>query len=88
MEQDLSFLEAPDCIKQMLNQLQTVKMTVNGLMAELLLIKNILACSPSLEKILVQYNGSVDERKGFGISIELMRFRRASTKAEIVYMKS
>ncbi|GFZ18382.1 hypothetical protein Acr_27g0001210 [Actinidia rufa] len=88
MEQDLSFLEAPDCIKRMLNQLQTVKMTVNGLMAELLLIKNILACSPSLEKILVQYNGSVDARMGFGISIELMRFRRASTQAEIVYMKS
>ncbi|THF95201.1 hypothetical protein TEA_023650 [Camellia sinensis var. sinensis] len=89
MESDLSYLEAPGCMDLMLNQLQTVNITsINGLRSELLFIKCVLASSPLLEKVIVQYDETVvDAKEGFRISTELMRFGRASPKAELVYVK-
>ncbi|CAL5388638.1 unnamed protein product [Camellia sinensis] len=89
MESDLSYLEAPGCMDLMLNQLQTVNITsINGLRSELLFIKCVLESSPLLEKVIVQYDETVvDAKEGFRISTELMRFGRASPKAELVYVK-
>ncbi|XP_028065111.1 F-box/FBD/LRR-repeat protein At1g13570-like isoform X2 [Camellia sinensis] len=89
VEPDPSYLEAPGFMYQMLNQLRTVKITsITGLRAELLFIKCILTCSPFLETMHVQYHQIVDAHEGFRISTELMRFRRASPRAEIIYVKS
>ncbi|THG16439.1 hypothetical protein TEA_021694 [Camellia sinensis var. sinensis] len=89
VEPNPSYLEAPGFIFQMLNQLRTVKITsITGLRAELLFIKCILACSPFLETMHVQYHQIVDAHEGFRISTELMRFSRASPRAEIIYVKS
>ncbi|KAL7247376.1 hypothetical protein ACSBR2_002317 [Camellia fascicularis] len=89
MEPDLSYLEAPGCMDHMLNRLQTVNITwIIGLRSELLFIKCVLASSPLLEKVIVQYDETVvDAKEGFRISTELMRFGRASPKAELVYVK-
>ncbi|KAK2983921.1 hypothetical protein RJ640_017842 [Escallonia rubra] len=73
-----------------ISQLRTAKFTsFEGLTTELELIKYILACSPSLEKVYVEREKVADARAGlmtgFMISKELMRFHRASPKAEVVY---
>ncbi|XP_028101681.1 uncharacterized protein LOC114300996 [Camellia sinensis] len=82
------YLEALGCMYQLLNQLRTVKITsIKGLRTELLFIKCILACSPVLETICVQYHEIVDAHEGFRISTEMMRFSWASPRAEIVYVK-
>ncbi|GMP83042.1 hypothetical protein CsSME_00037112 [Camellia sinensis var. sinensis] len=89
VEPNPSYLGAPGFIFQMLNQLRNVKITsITGLRAELLFIKCILACSPFLETMHVQYHQIVDAHEGFRISTELMRFSRASPRAEIIYVKS
>ncbi|KAK2983919.1 hypothetical protein RJ640_017840 [Escallonia rubra] len=73
-----------------MGQLRTVKFTaVEGLTTELKFIKYILACSPLLEKVYVEREEVADASAGlmtgFMISKELMRFRRASPKAEVMY---
>ncbi|XAR65349.1 hypothetical protein NMG60_11009443 [Bertholletia excelsa] len=86
---ELSFLEAPNCTVGILNQLRTVKVSwINGLRAELLFIKCILACSPLLEKMYVQCNAKVEATMALQIATELMRFIRASSRAEIIYLRS
>ncbi|KAA8529277.1 hypothetical protein F0562_033924 [Nyssa sinensis] len=89
MEPILNYLEAPDCMDQTLDHLQTVQIgSMKGLKAELFFIKLILAHSPLLEMMFVEYSGEIDTNEGFRISRELMRFSRASPKAEIIYLDS
>ncbi|KAK2983920.1 hypothetical protein RJ640_017841 [Escallonia rubra] len=82
-----SYLEAPDCLDQTLDKLQTVNMKFMGSRAELLLIKLLLAHSPWLEKVSIEQSGVVDAYQGFKVSRELMRFSRASPRAEIIFLE-
>ncbi|KAK2972619.1 hypothetical protein RJ640_008115, partial [Escallonia rubra] len=86
MESVVSYLEAPDCLDQTLDKLRTVNMKFMGSRAELLLIKLLLAHSPSLEKVSIEQSGVVDAYQGFKVSRELMRFSRASPRAEIIFL--
>ncbi|KAK3031796.1 hypothetical protein RJ639_036948, partial [Escallonia herrerae] len=87
MESVVSYLEAPDCLDQTLDKLRTVNMKFMGSRAELLLIKLLLAHSPSLEKVSIEQSGVVDAYEGFKVSRELMRFSRASPRAEIIFLE-
>ncbi|KAK3015419.1 hypothetical protein RJ639_007491 [Escallonia herrerae] len=60
MESVVSYLEAPDCLDQTVDKLQTVDMKFMGSRAELLLIKLLLAHSPSLKKVTIEQGGVID----------------------------
>ncbi|KAK2983918.1 hypothetical protein RJ640_017839 [Escallonia rubra] len=87
MESVVSYLEAPDCLDQTLDKLQTVNMKFMGSGAELLLIKLLLAHSPSLKKVTIEQGGVIDAYQGFKVSRELMRFSRALPRAEIISLE-
>uniref|UniRef100_A0A5B7AK66 F-box domain-containing protein n=1 Tax=Davidia involucrata TaxID=16924 RepID=A0A5B7AK66_DAVIN len=78
----LNFLEE-DC---RLNRLQVVKFrSIIGLESELELIKSLLACSPLLERMFIGCHAELDANAMLMMSKELLRFRRASPKAEIIF---
>ncbi|KAK3031793.1 hypothetical protein RJ639_036945 [Escallonia herrerae] len=73
-----------------LSNLQTVKYrSIHGLRAEMKLIKFLLACSPSLEKMSIERKEVPDALSGllFGYNLlkRLLMFHRASPKAEITF---
>ncbi|XP_022028313.1 uncharacterized protein LOC110929463 [Helianthus annuus] len=87
VEATLNYLESPDCLDQTLNRLRTVELShLQGSKPELLFIKLLLAHSPSLEKFTIQANGALDGNKRFKIAKDVMRFPRASSKAEMFYL--
>ncbi|KAM0052491.1 putative F-box domain, FBD domain, F-box-like domain superfamily protein [Helianthus debilis subsp. tardiflorus] len=80
-------LESPDCLDQTLNRLRTVELSpLQGSKPELLFLKLLLAHSPSLEKFTIQSDGTLDANKWFNIAKDVMRFPRASSKAELIYL--
>ncbi|XP_023731484.2 F-box/FBD/LRR-repeat protein At1g13570 [Lactuca sativa] len=82
-------LEAANCLDCTLEQLQTVEITyVEGSKPELLFIKLLLAHCPSLQKFTITTSGDLDAKKILDISKDVMRFPRASPKAEVVYLNS
>ncbi|WCJ34727.1 F-box/RNI-like superfamily protein [Euphorbia peplus] len=84
MEAVLEHLKWQDFSDCSLNKLKTVKMEeISGVDPELELMKFLLANSSNLEKFEILPTKDTD--KGFKILKELIRFRRASAKAEIIY---
>ncbi|KAA8532815.1 hypothetical protein F0562_033068 [Nyssa sinensis] len=78
----LNFLEE-DCT---LSQLQVVNISsVIGLPSELEFIKCLLACSPLLETMFIGCCAELDAIATLIMSKDLLRFRRASPKAEIIF---
>ncbi|KAJ9559128.1 hypothetical protein OSB04_013742 [Centaurea solstitialis] len=80
-------LESPDCLDQTLNHLLNVEIKiVEGSRLELLFIKLLLAHSPSLIKMTIQPIGTTYASKMLNIAKDVMRFPRASPKAELIYL--
>ncbi|KAJ0493739.1 putative F-box domain, FBD domain, leucine-rich repeat domain superfamily [Helianthus annuus] len=80
-------LESPDCLDQTLDRLRTVDLSpFQGSKSQLLYVKMLLAHSPSLEKFTIQADGALNGNKRFDIAKDLMRFPRASAKAEMIYL--
>ncbi|KAJ0792902.1 putative FBD domain, leucine-rich repeat domain superfamily [Helianthus annuus] len=87
VEATSNHLESPNCLDQTLNRLRSVQLShLQGSKPELLFIKLLLAHSPSLEKFTIQSDGTLDANKRFNIAKDVMRFPRASSKAELIYM--
>ncbi|XP_022028307.1 F-box/FBD/LRR-repeat protein At1g13570 [Helianthus annuus] len=87
VEATSNHLESPNCLDQTLNRLRTVQLShLQGSKPELLFIKLLLAHSPSLEKFTIQSDGTWDANKRFNITKDVMRFPRASSKAELIYL--
>nr|XP_027062699.1 F-box/FBD/LRR-repeat protein At1g13570-like [Coffea arabica] len=85
-EKTLQHLKEPGLMKESLNGLKTVIIrNFKGSTAELLLVKLLLACSPSLERMCIQENQGLDPIERLNISKELMQFSRASPKAEMFF---
>ncbi|KAA8529279.1 hypothetical protein F0562_033922 [Nyssa sinensis] len=83
MDPVLNFMEKHDCADDTLNKLREVKMQgVRGWKAELEFIKYILACSPKLELLNIVRCKDIDANAESRMSRELMRYPRASPKAE------
>ncbi|RWR79743.1 F-box/FBD/LRR-repeat protein isoform X1 [Cinnamomum micranthum f. kanehirae] len=75
--------EQPDCL---LDQLKVVKMVgIFGGLSDLGFVKFILANAPKLETLSFKINERVDSRRP-SIFEELLRYRRASPNAQIIYM--
>ncbi|KAJ0809806.1 putative F-box domain, FBD domain, leucine-rich repeat domain superfamily [Helianthus annuus] len=82
-----SHLESPGCLDQTLSRLRIVELSpLQGSRPQLLFVKLLLAQSPSLEKFTIQSNGTLDPYKRFNIAKDVMRFPRASPKAEMIYL--
>ncbi|KAJ9558616.1 hypothetical protein OSB04_013230 [Centaurea solstitialis] len=80
-------LESPDCLDQTLNHLLDVDIeSVDGSRPELLFIKLLLAHSPSLNEMTIRPIGTIDASKRLNIAKDIMRFRRASPKSELIYL--
>ncbi|KAM7519212.1 hypothetical protein LguiB_018174 [Lonicera macranthoides] len=85
-EKVVNYMEAQG-LEMGLNQLQTVRLgSFSGLKAEVLFAKLLLSQSPSLKRMEIENRSGIDAKEGLRISTELMRFPRASNKAEIVYL--
>ena len=81
------FLQAQDFSNLPLNRLRKVEMhLLTGAEPEMQFVKLLLACSPALEKmkiVLKEDNPSTEE---LGILKKLIRFPRASPKAELILL--
>ncbi|KAK1358084.1 hypothetical protein POM88_051340 [Heracleum sosnowskyi] len=84
------YLESPDCADVTLNQLREVSMrNILGSRAELLLIKLLLASSPSLRRMELKYNTKVDDSREFvRIKEELLQFPRKSPEVQISWRRT
>ncbi|CAH1441170.1 unnamed protein product [Lactuca virosa] len=79
-------LESPNCLDCRLHRLQTVKIEcLEGSKPELLFIKLLLAHSPSLQKFTITTSRALNAKKIIDICKDVMRFPRASRKAEVIY---
>lgn len=82
---DLDFWENECPSGSMLNQLKVVKLTeMSGVPHEMEFIKFLLGCSPVLE-IMSIIPCVYDMENQWKMLIELVKFRRASTRAEIIF---
>ncbi|XP_071904408.1 F-box/FBD/LRR-repeat protein At1g13570-like isoform X1 [Coffea arabica] len=85
-EKTVSYLKEPGLMKQSFKGLQTVIMQMfKGSTSELLLVKLLLACSPSLERMCIEENQDLDPIDRLNTSKELLRFSRASPKVEVIF---
>ncbi|XP_071721265.1 F-box/FBD/LRR-repeat protein At1g13570-like [Rutidosis leptorrhynchoides] len=84
----LSYLEASDCLDQTLNRLRTINMMhVERSRPLMLFVKVLLAHSPNLENISIRPNATIDANEKYNFAKEdVMRFPRASTKAELLFL--
>ncbi|XP_071718594.1 uncharacterized protein [Rutidosis leptorrhynchoides] len=83
----IAYLEASDCLDQTLNCLKIINiMDVERSRSLLLFIKLLLEHSPTLEKISIRPRATVDVQERYNFSKDVMRFPRASSKAELHYL--
>lgn len=82
----VNYLEEQNITNQRMEQLRVVKMKYfRASKAEVLFTKLLLRSAPSLEQMLVEEDDNLDPIERLRISKELMRLRRASTNAEIIF---
>ncbi|KAM7465945.1 hypothetical protein LguiB_013507 [Lonicera macranthoides] len=88
MQQVLNYVEASGHFDMaVLEKLQTVKLKSCISKAALQFAKLLLSHSPSLEQMTIDNRSqSINANEQLRISTELMRFPRASTKAELIYL--
>ncbi|KAJ9558782.1 hypothetical protein OSB04_013396 [Centaurea solstitialis] len=80
-------LESMDCLDKTLNRLQTVEIiSLEGSRPTLLFIKLLLAHSPTLVKLTIEPSGTTDAHQRINIAMDVIRFPRASTKAELIFL--
>lgn len=88
MDSELNFGDEVDYTDLKLEKLHTVEFVfIKALRAELVFIEFLLACCPSLERMLLRLNTHFDANEGFRISKELMGFPRVSPKAKIILLE-
>ncbi|KAM7465951.1 hypothetical protein LguiB_013513 [Lonicera macranthoides] len=87
IQQVLNYMEASSNFDmEELGELQTVKLKSCISKAALQFANLLLSCSPSLERMITDNRSqSINANEQLRISTELMRFPRASTKAELIY---
>ncbi|NP_001390412.1 F-box/FBD/LRR-repeat protein At1g13570 [Solanum lycopersicum] len=80
----LKYLDTPSCLEQPLDKLEHVAINCfSSSKAELLFVKLLLSRSPSLLKMCIDQLADID----IDIALELMRFPRASPRAELFYSR-
>lgn len=87
VESTSNYLCTLDSLNQTLKQLRTIEiLDVEGLRPEMLFIKLLLTHSSSLEKMTIRPSADADTHKRLNIAMDVMRFPRASPKAEMLYL--
>ncbi|KAK1413467.1 hypothetical protein QVD17_35240 [Tagetes erecta] len=78
-------LESPNCFNKKLDRLEWVKLScIQGTRPQLLFIKLLLACSPSLELLIIKPNGTLDVIRRLNILKDVRQFPKASSKANMI----
>ncbi|KAE9454319.1 hypothetical protein C3L33_13775, partial [Rhododendron williamsianum] len=81
----IEFLQAQDFSEFSLNQLREVEIRhFSGAEPEIHFVKILLAHSKVLEKMVILHEQEISGKKGFAMLKELIRFPRASLKAEVI----
>ncbi|XP_022878378.1 F-box/FBD/LRR-repeat protein At1g13570-like isoform X2 [Olea europaea var. sylvestris] len=82
----LNYLNTPNCMKHNLIKRKTLRLYLyQNPVEELILLKLLLARSPSLVKIIIEETRHMDSVEGFRIARELLGFSRASPNANIIW---
>ncbi|MCE2055107.1 hypothetical protein HAX54_041992 [Datura stramonium] len=82
----MKYLEAPTCSNRPLNKLKCVVIrSFECSNTELFFVKLLCACTPSLVRMCIEQGIAIDSKEERNITIKLMRFPRASTRAELFY---
>ncbi|XP_060185447.1 uncharacterized protein LOC132614907 [Lycium barbarum] len=82
----MKYLGRPACLDRPLDKLKDVVMRLfEGSKAELLFIKLLFARTPSLVRMDIKQKKAIGTWEERNITRELMRFPRASPKAELFY---
>ncbi|CAH9124152.1 unnamed protein product [Cuscuta epithymum] len=72
-----------------INMLKKVKVEqFRGLRYEVLFIKTILSKSPMLEEVVILESPEIDAQTAFRMPREMIKFPRASPKAQIIFLKT
>ncbi|KAK1413469.1 hypothetical protein QVD17_35242 [Tagetes erecta] len=80
-------LESPNCFNKKLDRLEWVELSgIQGTRPQLLFIKLLLACSPSLELLTIEPNGTLDVNRRLNILMDVAQFPKASQKAKMIYL--
>ncbi|KAG5574196.1 hypothetical protein H5410_054330 [Solanum commersonii] len=80
----LKYLDTPSCLEQPLDKLEHVAInSFSSSKTELLFVKLLLSHTPSLLKMCIDQLADID----VDIALELMRFPRASPRAELFYSR-
>nr|XP_016448173.1 PREDICTED: F-box/FBD/LRR-repeat protein At1g13570-like [Nicotiana tabacum]XP_016448174.1 PREDICTED: F-box/FBD/LRR-repeat protein At1g13570-like [Nicotiana tabacum]XP_016448175.1 PREDICTED: F-box/FBD/LRR-repeat protein At1g13570-like [Nicotiana tabacum] len=78
----LKYLDSPSCLERPLNKLEHVSINIyESAKAELCFVKQLLSRTPSLLRMRISQKTDID----VDIALELMRFPRASPRAELSY---
>ncbi|XP_059308695.1 F-box/FBD/LRR-repeat protein At1g13570-like [Lycium ferocissimum] len=82
----MKYLETPTCLDQPLNKLDYVTISsFDCSKTELLFVKLLCARTPSLVRMCIEQGIAINSKEERNVTITLMRFPRASTKAELFY---
>ncbi|XP_071718661.1 F-box/FBD/LRR-repeat protein At1g13570-like [Rutidosis leptorrhynchoides] len=82
-----TYLESSNCLDQTLNLLRTINIIhVERSRPLLLFIKLLLDHSPTLENISIRPSATTDANEKYNFAKDVMRFPRASTKAELLFL--
>jgi len=85
MQGDAETKDEPD---YMLNHLRSIHIrNIRGLALEMKLISYLLAFSPSLERLSFTCYPALKARTQLQFYRQMLQFRRASPKAEVLYVK-
>lgn len=80
----LKYLDTPSCLEQPINKLEHVTIKSFGISkVELRFVKLLLSRTPSLLRMCISQKTDID----VDIALELMRFPRASPRAELSYFR-
>lgn len=81
----IHYLANPNCIEQQFEKLEYVKLKeFEGTLCELIILKLMLANSPSLSKLIVGPSNELDAAKVLSFREKLMMFLKASTRVELI----
>ncbi|XP_015072508.1 F-box/FBD/LRR-repeat protein At1g13570-like [Solanum pennellii] len=88
-EEVMKYLDTPACLDKTLNQLEDVSIySFNYSNVVLSFVKLLFAHAPSLSRMIIHPDKASSSEEELNVAKELMRFTRASPKAELIYRQN
>lgn len=85
----MKYLDTPACLDKTLNKLEDVSIySFNYSNVVLSFVKLLFAHAPSLSRMIIHPDKASSSEEELNVAKELMRFPRASPKAELIYRQN